>query len=98
MVAPGQDWENVEFFAEGVSLSTWKGFLRGDSIDASVLKAFCQVLSCNWQDLIERPSQLPLFYTSQIPNISLFFGRGYELAMLTQAIEQGKRLIAYERR
>jgi DNA-binding Xre family transcriptional regulator len=94
IIAPGQDWENAEVFAEGVSLSTWKRFLKGDAIDALVLKAFCQVLSCNWQELIERPSQLPLFHTSQISNISLFFGRRYELATLNQAIEQGKHLIA----
>ncbi|BCL38419.1 helix-turn-helix domain-containing protein [Nostoc sp. MS1] len=91
ILAPGQNWENAEFFATGVSLGTWRRFLNGDAINATVLKAFCQVLGCNWQDLIERPSPLPL---PQIPHISLFFGRGYELATLAQAIEKGKRLIA----
>jgi hypothetical protein len=89
ILKPSCDWENAEVFAAGVSLPTWKRFLKGDAIDASVFKAFCQVLGLNWQELVER---LP--DSSQIPNIPLFFGRRYELATLIQAIEQGTRLIA----
>lgn len=91
ILAPGQNWKNTDFFAAGVSLATWKRFLSGDAIDSRVLKAFCQVLGCNWEQLIERPLPSPL---AQIPHVPLFFGRGYELAKLTQAIENGKRLIA----
>ncbi|MHC5724488.1 MAG: ATP-binding protein, partial [Nostoc sp.] len=94
ILEPGRDWENTEVFAAGISLPTWKRFLKGNAIDASVFKAFCQVLSLNWQDLLERPLNLSLSGTSQLPNIPLFFGRRYELATLTQAIEQGTRLIA----
>ena len=94
IIAPGYNWENAKIFASGVSLSTWKRFLKGDPIDALVLKAFCQVLGLNWQNLIERSLNSSLSGTTQIPNIPLFFGRRYELATLTQAIEQKTRLIA----
>ncbi|QFS44596.1 ATP-binding protein [Nostoc sphaeroides] len=94
ILEPGRDWENAEVFAAGISLPTWKRFLQGNAIDASVFKAFCQVLSLNWQDLLERPLNSSLSGKTQIPNIPLFFGRRYELATLTQAIEQGTRLIA----
>lgn len=94
ILEPGRDWENAEVFAVGISLPTWKRFLKGNAIDASVFKAFCQVLSLNWQDLLERPRNSSLSDKAQIPNIPLFFGRRYELATLTQAIEEGTRLIA----
>ncbi|MCC5629110.1 ATP-binding protein [Nostoc sphaeroides CHAB 2801] len=94
ILEPGRDWENAEVYAAGISLPTWKRFLQGNAIDASVFKAFCQVLSLNWQDLLERPLNSSLSGKTQIPNIPLFFGRRYELATLTQAIEQGTRLIA----
>ncbi|MBU7583363.1 MAG: helix-turn-helix domain-containing protein [Nostoc sp. TH1S01] len=93
ILEPGYNWENAEVFAPGVSLSTWKRFLRGDSIASSVFKAFCQVLGLNWQELIERtPHSSPLNQT-QIPHIPLFFGRGYELAILTKAVEAGTSLL-----
>ncbi|MFS0513611.1 hypothetical protein ACEYW6_02655 [Nostoc sp. UIC 10607] len=94
ILEPGPDWENADVFAAGISLPTWKRFLKGNAIDASVFKAFCQVLSLNWQDLLERHLNSSLSGKTQIPNIPLFFGRRYELATLTQAIEQGTRLIA----
>gem|GEM_PF-2217879 len=43
---------------------------------------------------MERPSNSFIIETTQIPNIPLFFGRRYELTTLSQAIEQGTRLIA----
>ncbi|MBW4428488.1 MAG: CHAT domain-containing protein [Nostoc desertorum CM1-VF14] len=52
------------------------------------------VIPPTWQDLLERPLNSSLSDKTQIPNILLFFGRRYELATLTQAIEQGTRLIA----
>ncbi|MCM0590136.1 MAG: ATP-binding protein [Gloeotrichia echinulata IR180] len=94
ILVPDRDWENADVFAAGVSLPTWKRFLKGDGIDASVFKVFCQVLQLNWQDLLERSLNYSVSSTTQIPNITLFFGRGYELASLTQKIEQGTRLIA----
>ncbi|AFY34701.1 hypothetical protein [Calothrix sp. PCC 7507] len=94
ILIPGRDWEHAEVFAPGVSLPTWKRFLKGDAIDSSVFKAFCQVLGLNWQDLIERSANLSVSDHVQIPNIPLFFGRRYEMATLTQKIEQGTHLIA----
>lgn len=94
ILLPDRDWENADVFAPGVSLPTWKRFLKGDGIDASVFKVFCQVLGLNWQDVRESSVNASISSTSQIPNIPLFFGRGYELATLAQKIEQGTRLIA----
>lgn len=94
ILEPECNWENAEFLPAGISLSTWRRFLKGDAIDASVFKAFCQVLNLNWQDWVERPVNLTLSGATQIPNIPLFFGRRYELATLTQIIERGTRLIA----
>jgi hypothetical protein len=96
VLEPGRDCENAEVYAPGVSLSTWKRFLKGDAIEASVFKAFCQVLGLNWQEVVERdkPSITRLHAPDPIPIIPLFFGRHYELTTLSQAIEQGKRLIA----
>ncbi|BAZ33480.1 hypothetical protein NIES4074_59940 (plasmid) [Cylindrospermum sp. NIES-4074] len=93
ILEPGRNWENAEVFANGVSLATWKRFLKGDAIDASVFKAFCQILGLNWQDLLARSLDLFVSNTTQVPNIPLFFGRGYELLTLTQAIEQKIPLI-----
>lgn len=39
ILEPARNWENAEVFANGVSLFTWKRFLKGDAIDASVFKA-----------------------------------------------------------
>ncbi len=94
ILIPEGDWEHAEVFAPGVSLPTWKRFLKGDGIDTLVFKAFCQVLELNWQDLIARPVNSTPIGSSQIPDIPLFFGRSCELTTLTQAIEQGTRLIA----
>ncbi|NJR16189.1 MAG: ATP-binding protein [Calothrix sp. CSU_2_0] len=96
VIEPGRNWENAEVFASGVSLPTWKRFLKGDGIDASVFKAFCQVLGLNWQDVVERPLNFspPTLGTSEIPNIPLFFARSGELITLTQKIEAGKSLVA----
>ncbi|OBQ08105.1 MAG: AAA family ATPase [Anabaena sp. LE011-02] len=93
ILEPTRNWENAEVFANGVSLPTWKRFLKGDAIDASVFKAFCQILGLNWQDVLARSLDLSVSSTTQIPNIPLFFGRGYELLTLTQAIEQKIPLI-----
>jgi hypothetical protein len=53
ILEPNCSWENAEVFAIGVSLPTWKRFLKGNRIDANVFKAFCQVLGLNWQDVVE---------------------------------------------
>lgn len=94
ILQPERNWKNTEVFAAGVSLPTWKRFLKGDAIDTSVFQVFCQVLGLNWQDLVERPVIPPTPTTNQIPNIPSFFGRREELLRLGQAIEGGTRLIA----
>jgi hypothetical protein len=95
IIEPGRNWEDTEFFTSGVSLPTWKRFLKGDGIDASVFKVFCQILGLNWQDVVERPLNSSLSVgTCEIPNIPLFFGRSAELATLTQKIAGGISLVA----
>lgn len=94
ILEPGRNWENAEAFAAGVSLPTWKRFLKGDPIDTSVFQVFCQVLGLNWQDLVERLLNSSIPSKNQIPNIPLFFGRREELLKLSQAIEGGTSLIA----
>jgi hypothetical protein len=58
ILEPSTDWAAAAFagkgiFAAGVSLSTWKRFLRGEPINARVFKAFCQVLGLDWQRVIQ---------------------------------------------
>jgi len=58
ILAGDRDWSSPEtielsIFATGVSLSTWKRFLRGLPIHSEVFKAFCQVLDVDWQAVIE---------------------------------------------
>jgi hypothetical protein len=91
VLEPGRNWENLGFFAAGVSLSTWKRFLNGEPINTSAFKAFCQVLGLNWQELQELVESNPKLHI--VPEIPLFFGRGYELAILTKAVEEKTRLL-----
>lgn len=56
---PSSDWTLASLagkgiFAPGVSLSTWKRFLRGEPINAQVFKAFCQLLKLNWQEVVSQ--------------------------------------------
>jgi WD40 repeat protein len=56
ILEPVKNWESQAFadkniFASGVSLSTWKRFLRGERINAKVFQAFCQVLELDWQTI-----------------------------------------------
>jgi WD40 repeat protein len=53
------DWASAAFaekgiFAAGVSLSTWKRFLRGEPINTKAFKAFCQVLELDWEVVIDQ--------------------------------------------
>ncbi len=109
---PDTNWETEEYadrqiFAAGVSLSTWKRFLQGRSINAEVFKAFCQVLGLNWEAVIERnPLQNWEETNSQTgtpncadwgeaPDVSVFFGRTEELATLEHwIVEERCRLVA----
>ncbi|MBP0008884.1 MULTISPECIES: NB-ARC domain-containing protein [unclassified Roseofilum] len=42
-------------FAEGISEGTWKRFLAGKyPINANAFRAYCQVLSLNWEEVIDK--------------------------------------------
>jgi WD40 repeat protein len=74
-------------FASGVSLSTWKRFLRGEPINSRVFKAFCQVLDLNDADLVATGSNAVLTSAPYqdwgvAPDVPVFFGREAELATL----------------
>lgn len=58
------DWTAEKFaekgiFAPGISLSTWKRFLRGEPINAKVFKAFCQMLELDWQAVTSQEVKEP---------------------------------------
>jgi len=59
VLEPDKNWEDLEPFADGISLGTWKAFLyqmRG--IRPQAFKAYCQVLGLNWEEVVERsPTQ-----------------------------------------
>ena len=53
VLEPETNWHSPDYveqsiFASGVSLSTWKRFLRGQPVQTEVFKAFCQVLGVDW--------------------------------------------------
>lgn len=50
---PNNRWTDREPFASGISLSTWKRFLQGDSIRPEAFRAFCEVLGLNCQEIRE---------------------------------------------
>ncbi|MBW4489833.1 MAG: hypothetical protein KME12_18780 [Trichocoleus desertorum ATA4-8-CV12] len=102
---PSTDWGSEAYagqqiFAPGVSLSTWKRFLRGEAINAKIFKVFCQVLELPWQSVVEReeiagvnspsvPSDVSLSCDQdwgEAPEVPVFFGRSQELSTLEQWI------------
>ncbi|HEY9860146.1 MAG TPA: NB-ARC domain-containing protein, partial [Candidatus Obscuribacterales bacterium] len=111
---PSTDWASATYadqkiFAPGVSLSTWKRFLRGEAINAKIFKTFCQVLELHWKSVIEpaevavvdSPSAPPDMSLSchqdwgEAPEVPIFFGRSQELGTLEQWIlEERCRLVA----
>jgi hypothetical protein len=50
---PNRLWTEQGPFAKGISLPTWKNFLRGNGIRPPAFKAFCQILNLNWQLVYE---------------------------------------------
>ena len=42
------DWKVGDILADGVSVSSWKRFLRGTDIKTEAFKAFCQVLELDY--------------------------------------------------
>lgn len=99
------DWTAEKFtekgiFAPGISLSTWKRFLRGEPINAKVFKAFCQMLELDWQAVTSQEDKepaakmtLPVTFKcyqdwSQAPHSSVFYGRTDELSLVERWIVQ----------
>ncbi|WP_199299220.1 NB-ARC domain-containing protein [Trichocoleus desertorum] len=89
-----------QIFAPGVSLSTWKRFLRGEAINAKIFKVFCQVLELPWQSVVELEEaagvdappvasdvSLSCYQDwGEAPEVPVFFGRSQELSTLEQWI------------
>ncbi len=58
---PNVDWEASGYFADGVSLSTFRRFLYGTKpIKAPTFQAYAQVLGLNWSEIIEKDNQNPV--------------------------------------
>ncbi len=51
---PNRPWSEEGFYPYGISLPTWKRFLKGAAIRPDSFKAFCQVLNCNWETVSEK--------------------------------------------
>ena len=85
------NWKPSDYYE--ASLSTWKRFLRGESIRPEAFMAFCRVLGLDWQLLIEAVSELSKLSVahqdlSEAPDVSAFVGRSQELEILNQWITQ----------
>ena len=53
---PDQTWTETGPYADGLSLPTWRRFLRGrEPIKANAFRAFCTVLQLNWEEIVSRP-------------------------------------------
>jgi predicted NACHT family NTPase len=53
---PDQTWTEAGPYADGLSLPTWRRFLRGrEPIKANAFRAFCTVLQLNWEEIVSRP-------------------------------------------
>ncbi len=53
---PDRAWTEAGPYADGLSLPTWRRFLRGrEPIKAHAFRAFCTVLQLNWEEIVDRP-------------------------------------------
>ena len=53
---PDRTWTIAGPYADGLSLPTWRRFLRGrELIKANAFRAFCTVLQLNWEEIVDRP-------------------------------------------
>lgn len=89
VLEPETDWQasiyvDQHIFAPGVSLSTWRRFVRGQPVNTEVFKAFCQILGVAWEALIEfnpnsKPENIPTseitleFPSGPVPLNSVFY-------------------------
>lgn len=58
VLEPNKNWSEIDpdyadYFAEGISVGTWKRFLQGQAIRPKAFKAFCQVLNLNWREIYD---------------------------------------------
>lgn len=56
ILEPSRNWETLSFYAEGISLGSWKAFLynvRKKGTRAKAFKAYCQVLGLSWEEIRE---------------------------------------------
>jgi hypothetical protein len=90
VIQPNQSWENLEYFADGVSLGTWKRFLAGIAINTRAFQAYCRVLELEWQEVVERLPNPPITANfssananwGEAPDVPVFYGRTAELMEL----------------
>ena len=66
------NWQQLDFYAVGISPGTWGRFLGGkEPIKAPAFKAYCQVLGLNWQEVCQPTFNKPLsdkpFYIERQP-------------------------------
>ncbi|NET05397.1 MAG: NB-ARC domain-containing protein [Symploca sp. SIO2B6] len=99
IVEPEKNWQPGGPYADGVSEGTWKRFLAGrQAISAAAFKAFCQILGLNWQEVVDRRTQLDHNTRTDwgdAIDISVFYGRSAELEQLEQWItKEDCRLVA----
>lgn len=53
---PDRTWTEAGPYADGLSLPTWRRFLRGrEPIKANAFRAFCTVLHLDWEEIVDRP-------------------------------------------
>ncbi|MEG4342687.1 NACHT domain-containing NTPase [Microcoleus sp. A003_D6] len=53
---PDRTWTEAGPYADGISLPTWRRFLRGrEPIKTNAFRAFCTVLQLNWEEIVDRP-------------------------------------------
>jgi predicted NACHT family NTPase len=53
---PDRTWTIAGPYADGLSLPTWRRFLRGrEPIKTNAFRAFCTVLQLNWEEIVDRP-------------------------------------------
>lgn len=99
VVEPQKNWQPGGPYADGISEGTWKRFLAGrQAISAAAFKAYCQILGLNWQEVIDRRTQLNHDTRKDwgdAIDISTFYGRSTELGQLEQWITTDNcRLVA----
>lgn len=83
--------EIMYIVAPGISLETWKRFLRGSSITAHVFQACCEALEVRWQDIVESP---PLDIAQQVTGVQKAYTdpKDYVGSIWTQIIPESQNI------